>query len=257
MTFVAARVARIDPLALLPVTRVAPHLELLGVVREALVAASACRMPRVGGYLLHVFAMAVGAQGELRGLEPKMMWLVATGTSDAGVLTVFRARVLVTGRASPRLGLGQPLRLLLRPLLRMGIVAADAAGAAPGMIGVHVFVAARAGGLWRCLHVVGLVTARAVGVGSDVSPAEHLHLLVAGAARDRRVLSELMGAMTSDAFGVPTRKDRAGWDQRLLARVTHSTGLHGVFRGRVLVLVAGLARLLRALALRGMAGVDA
>ena len=255
VALVAAGMARIDALALLLVTRVAPHLELLGVMRQALVAAGTRRMPFVGGDLLHVLPMAVGARGQLRGLEVEMMRLVATGAGDARVLAVFRTRVLVTRGASPRLVVGHP-RFRPRLLLRMGIVAADAACAAPGMIGVNVLVATGAGGFRSCLHVVGLVTALAVGVGGNVSSAEHSQILMAGAARDRCLFSELMRTMTTDAVRVPVRKGRAGRDQGLFLRVTQSAGRHGIFGGRVLVFVAGLARLLGALPTRGMVGVD-
>ena len=254
VALVAAGMAGVHQLLLRMVTGIAADLDLLGMVRQALVAVAARRVALVFRDVLHLFAVARSARGQARELEPELVRLVATGAGDVAVLAVLRTQAGMARSASGRDEVGARR-------VRMRVVAADAAAASPVLeairvIGVNVLVAVGARGLRCCLHVVRRMTIAAVIVRLDVTGAEHDDPLVAIAAGHGLRVFELMRAVAAGALRMSAFEGGRGRHDGLVLGMAVHAGRERVFGGRVLVLVARLADLVGALALRGMLGVD-
>lgn len=87
------------------------------------------------------------------------------------------------------------------------------------------------------------VTARALVVGEHEGFAKHVHLRVAGAARECGALLKLVRLVAGDALAMTICEQRSRWNERRLAGVALGAGSDRLARLPVLMLVAGRANL--------------
>lgn len=115
-----------------------------------------------------------------------------------------------------------------------------------GMIGGDVFMAGSASGCRRTLDIVRVVAVRAVVVGSDASPSQDEHSLVAALAPHGVVFFEVVRAVTAHAIGVSFEEsrfaDNGSLGDTLAIFVAVRAGIPRVAGRRVLVRMAGRTR---------------
>jgi hypothetical protein len=171
------------------------------------------------------------------------------GAGEAAVKIFVRVSRLMTAAALEH-GVEQV------PGCRMRIMTADARVRAAELrvIGVNVGVAALARFFWRTAHVVRRMAARALVVRKYEGFAEHVHLRMAGATRERGGLLKLVRLMAGDALAVTGREQGGRRDERRTACV--ALGARGNRLGGVpmLMLVTGGAHLNRRFSARRMPG---
>ncbi len=214
-------------------------------------AALAGLVPNVARDLLHALLVASAADRLIGSLTHEIMRLVTLCAGKAGVKIVIRGGCLVAAAAG--LGAGAGMRAC-----RVRVVTAHAgAGVGPRwMVGMNVLVAVLAGVRGCALDVVRRVTAAALVVRLVRGPAEHVQVVMAGAASDCLALCETVGTMAADALAVTAFEESAAGHDRLLLGVTRYTGGPCVTGRRVLMLVARGASFVNGLARGTVTRVD-
>ena len=220
-------------------TRFAAGQERGRLVRQATVTAGAVRVTAACGYSSNLRGVAGAAQGTFGLGQRESVRLVALSARESTVKFVVSVRGLVTAAAGAR-------RTGLLVTRRVRVVTARAARLPDvRVIGVQGCVAVCAGLPRTFSYGVRSMTVRALRVRSDTRRRQNGDTGVARPAGLSGLALELVRPVAPDAFGVPTREERARGHDWALGGVAALTGSERVRCRRVLVLVAGRANVLR------------
>jgi hypothetical protein len=182
---------------------------------QAAVATGAVSVPALHRGLRELPRVAAAAQaavglGELEGVrfvtlsasQPTVKFIVLVGRLMAAAAGFCRLAGMRAGR------------------VRLVTARAAASCVEVGVIRMHAGVAIGARALHAAAHVVRSMAALAISVGGHTRSGQDVHLGVTGAARPSRLLLEFVRPMTANTLAVPASKERSGWHQWLLVRVT-------------------------------------
>jgi hypothetical protein len=164
------------------------------------VTGAARRVSLLGRHLVHIFRVALATQRQACAGKKEGVWLVTIAAGDSIVERIVSPGFLVAA------GAVSGARFGVRTRMRIVTTRAGSDYAALGMVGSNFFVAVCTGRRWLSLHIVRIMTAGALSVGSCVYLAEHGLVLVARPAVDGSSSFKIMRNMTTDTVFVPSLK---------------------------------------------------
>ena len=185
-----------------------------GMMWQAVVATAAVLVALAFGDGADLFGMAAIAQIPVGFGQRELMRLVTLRASHRPMKVLIAVRGFVAAAAGERHFTGVTGG-------RVGVVTANAAarGVELRVVGMHALMAVDARFFWAALHVMGSVAAHASSVRRHGGGGHRVNFGVARAARQRRLLAELVRLVTADALGVAIGKERRLGHDRLLAGV--------------------------------------
>ena len=222
-----------------------------GVMWQAGVATAAVLVTLELGDGAHLLGMATTAQASVGLGQRELMRLVALRARHRAVKVLIAVRGFMAAAAGDR-------RFTHVTGGGVGVVTANAAAQRLELrvVRMHALVALRAGFFRAAAHVVRGVTALAGGVCRHRSGGQCVSFSVARAARQRRLLAEVVRLMTTHTLRVAIGKQRSlrhDWLLTSVARLTRGESVDG--RG-MLMLVTRRADLLGSLTQRGVVGLN-
>jgi hypothetical protein len=212
----------------------------LRVVREPDVAPFAGLVPAAMGRTGQLRRMAALASAVIRERPDEVMGGVTTLALDAGV----EPRIFVRSLMARATVFGARLRVA-EAGMRVVTTDARACQALLRMVWLLGGVAPGTGLIGTAAYVVRTVAAGALPMCRHVRLTEHLHVLVTAAAGRGFFLGKLVRPMAAHTFHVAAFEQRGGGDQRLFFGMARRAGRERIRGGRVLLLVASRAHLVR------------